>query len=493
MLISLPTGVFVTTWRDRVRASERYRWWALVVLLLGFFSTGISITILTAVLPTIAREFGVGNHTIAWVVTGPMLVFGILMPTFGKAADLYGRKRVYLWGWGISMALAGMAALSWSAGSLIAFRFLGAAAGAATGPATMAIILAAFPPSERVKAMGWWSFAGAGAPVIGLVIGGPLVDLVGWRWIFGVQPPLAVPGLVLAAIVLRPDRSEQRPRFDLPGSALLGLTMGSLLFGLNRWGAGAGWRRADVLLPLALAPVLAVAFVRVERRVAEPLLRLEYFRRRNVVMPILVQGIGVIPYMGTFFLVPFLLQEVLGYDNTRTAIALLPRPLANSVMSAVAGYVTVRVGERVAATGGMAVMAAGLVLLAGVGASSGMGHVVAALILTGIGLGVSLPGLTSTVANAVEERDFGSISAAQEMVFMVGNVLGMQGLQTIQATRAQTAGELAGYQDAFFVGAALAVVAMVLALAVRSMRRVPHPLPPMESPEAPLVPQPVAD
>ena len=480
------------TWQQRVRSSERYRWWALVVLLLGFFSTGISITILTAVLPTIAREFGVGNHTIAWVVTGPMLMFGILMPTLGKAADLYGRKRVYLLGWGISMALAGIAALSWSAGSLIAFRFLGAAAGAATGPATMAIILSAFPPTERVKAMGWWSFAGAGAPVIGLVIGGPLVDLVGWRWIFGVQPPLAVPGLVLAALVLRPDRVEERPRFDIAGSVVLGLMMGSLLFGLNRWGAAEGWARPDVVVPLALTPILGWLFVRIERRQVEPLIRLDYLRRRNVAVPILIQGIGVIPYMGTFFLAPFLLQDVLGYDNAKTALTLFPRPLSNSIMSAVAGYITVRVGERVSAVGGMAALAAGLVVLSGVDAGSGSAPIVAALVLTGAGLGVSLPGLASSVANDVEERDFGAISAAQEMVFMVGNVLGMQGLQTIQAMRARVGGTVAGYQDAFVIGAVLAVIAMVLAFFVRPMHR-SQPVPPMESPEAPLVPQPVRD
>src|SRR6185295_16032440 len=96
--------------RERVRASDRYRWWALVVLLIGFFSTGISVTILTAVLPTIAREFGVGNNTVAWVVTGPMLVYGVLMPSMGKAGDLFGRKRIYLLGWALSIAFSGFAA-----------------------------------------------------------------------------------------------------------------------------------------------------------------------------------------------------------------------------------------------------------------------------------------------------------------------------------------------------------------------------------------------
>jgi MFS family permease len=392
-----------------------------------------------------------------------------------------------MWGWAISTAFAGLAALSWSAGSLIALRFLGAAAGAATGPASMALILSAFPPSERVKAMGWWSFAGAGAPVIGLVAGGPLVSLFGWRWIFGIQPPLAVPGLVLAWLVLRPDSPEGHPHFDIAGSVFLGGTMGALLFGLNRVGADANWLRPDVLVPLILVPVLGALFVRAEHRADEPLLRLEYFRRRNVALPTLIQGVSVIPYMGTFFLAPFLFQEVLGYSTSKTALALVGRPLANSIMSALAGYVAVRVGERFTAVAGMATMAEGLVLFARVGAGSSMSFVVVALVLTGIGLGLSTPGLVSSVANAVAERDFGAIAAAQEMALMVGNVLGMQGLQTVQALRARSVGTVAGYHDAFNIGAVLAVVALVLSFGVRSMHRA-HVMPPAESPESPLVP-----
>lgn len=474
--------------RERVRASGRYRWWALVVLLLGFFSTGVSITILTAVLPTIAREFEVGHHTVAWVVTAPMLVFGVLMPSMGKAGDLFGRKRIYLLGWALSTVFYGMAALSWSAGSLIAFRVLAAGAGAATGPASMALILSAFPPSERVKAMGWWSFAGAGAPVIGLVVGGPLVDLVGWRWIFGVQPPLALPALVLAWWVLRPDDlPDERPTFDLKGSVLLGATMGSLLYGMNQTAAG-DWSRPSVLVPFALMPLFAAAFIRVEQRHPEPLLHLGYFKRRNVAVPMVLILLGHIPYMGTFFLTPFLLHEVLGYDNARTALALVGRPLSNSLASAAAGYLAVRLGERTTTIGGMTALAGGLFLFTTVTAGSSFRFVVVAMVLTGMGMGLSLPGLVSSIANSVDERDFGATSAAQEMLMMVGMTLGMQGLQTIQAMRARVVGAEASYQDAFMVGAVIAAVAAVLAFTVRSMHRT-QPVPPTESPEAPYIPE----
>lgn len=471
-------------WRTRARGSPRYRWWALVVLLIGFFSTGISVTLLTAVLPTIAREFDVGTNTVAWVVTGPMLVYGVLMPSMGKAGDLYGRKRVYLLGWALSMAFAGLAAVSWSAGALIAFRLLSAAFGAATGPASMALILSAFPPTERVKAMGWWSFAGAGAPVIGLVIGGPLVDLVGWRWIFGVQPPLAVPGVLLAMWVLRPDeRPSEHPSFDVGGSVLLGLTLGSFLFGLNQT-AAFGWRDPHVWVPLTISVPLGYAFVRAEQRHPDPLIRFSYFRRREVSIPMTLIALSHIPYMGTFFLSPFLLHDVLGYDNARTALALVPRPLANSLASAAAGYVAVKLGERFSAVTGMGAMAGGLFVLAAIGAGSPFGQVVLALVLTGVGMGLAFPGLMSTIANSVDERDFGSVAAAQEMLMMVGMTIGMQGLQTLHAARARSVGTVQAYHDAFLVGAGLCVVATLIAVGVRSMHR-STPVPPTESPESP--------
>jgi DHA2 family multidrug resistance protein-like MFS transporter len=243
-----------------------------------------------------------------------------------------------------------------------------------------------------------------------------------------------------------------------------------------------------VYVPLGLAPILAAAFVRAERRHADPLIHLEYFKRRNVSIPMVLILLSHIPYMGTFFLSPFLLHSVLHYDNARTSLALTPRPLSNSLASLAAGYIAVKLGERFTAVTGMAFLAGGLYVLAAVGPGSSFGQVVLALALTGAGMGLSFPGLVSSVANSVSERDFGAISAAQEMLMMVGMTLGMQGMQTLQSLRARSVGDGPAYHDAFLGGAGLAVVATLLAFGVRSMHRA-QPVPPTESPETPYLPE----
>jgi DHA2 family methylenomycin A resistance protein-like MFS transporter len=284
-------------------------------------------------------------------------------------------------------------------------------------------------------------------------------------------------------------RLHERPSFDVKGSVLLGLTMGSFLYGLNRTAANE-WTDPSVWVPIVLTPLLGYAFVRVERTHPDPLVHLGYFRRRDVAIPMTLILLSHIPYMGTFFLSPFLLHDVLHYDNARTALALVPRPLANSLASAAAGYVAVKLGERFSAVVGMGAMAAGLFVLAAVGPRSSFGQVVIALVLTGVGMGISFPGLISTIANSVSERDFGAVSAAQEMLMMVGMTLGMQGMQTLQGIRERAVGQAGGYHDAFFVGALLAVLATVIAFGVRSMHRA-HPVPPTESPESPYLAEPV--
>lgn len=196
----------------RFRDGARPRWLTLVAVLTGLFATGFSITILAVSLPAVARDLGTGSENLTWVVTGPLLGLALTMPLLGKVGDTRGHRRLFLLGFAGFTVGAACTALAWNGPSLIAIRTLGSLPGAAIGPASMALIMQAFPEEDRVKAMGWWSLVGAGAPVIGLVAGGPVVAAFGWRAIFVAQVPLSAFALGMAFVVLRetPGASTNR-------------------------------------------------------------------------------------------------------------------------------------------------------------------------------------------------------------------------------------------------------------------------------------------
>ncbi|MEQ1787301.1 MAG: MFS transporter, partial [Acidimicrobiales bacterium] len=258
---------------EKMAGSPRYPWMVLAVALFGLFSVGFTITILSVSIPRIADELGSDTSTITWVVTGPLLAFAVLGPAMGKLGDIHGHRRIY----GLSMAcvcvFAALTALSWSAGALIAFRTLGAATGAAVGPASIAIINRLFPRERRVQAMGYWSMVGAGGPVIGVVAGGPIVETFGWRWIFIAQVPLTLAGLLLAMLVLPETERRERVAFDVKGAVVLAVGATSLLFAINR-GPLWGWSDPAIITGFVVAPLAIVTFALIERRVAHPLLPL---------------------------------------------------------------------------------------------------------------------------------------------------------------------------------------------------------------------------
>jgi MFS family permease len=162
--------------RARLEAGGRYPTWVLLAALAGMFATTFPITILAVSLGNIAREFGTRETTVAWVISAPMLLSAVTLPLLGKLGDLYGHRRVFLIGFAGATVVAGLTAMAWGAGSLIALRTLAAVLGGATQPTSMALIFSVFGREERVRAMGWWSMTGAAAPALGLIAGGPLVD-----------------------------------------------------------------------------------------------------------------------------------------------------------------------------------------------------------------------------------------------------------------------------------------------------------------------------
>jgi EmrB/QacA subfamily drug resistance transporter len=449
-----------------VRESDRYRWWVLWTALAGLFATGFTITILAVSLGDVARDLGASETALTWTVTGPFLALALSMPLFGKIGDVRGHRRVYLIGLAGFTVATFLTALAWDGASLIAIRSLGAIPGAATGPASMALIMRAFPEEDRVKAMGWWSLVGAGAPVLGLVAGGPLVDAIGWRAIFLLQTPLALIALLVAIPILHETPRLAREPIDYRGALTLAAATLSALLGLSV-GSQIGWTNPFVLGLFALAPIAAGAFVAIERRAAHPLLPLEFFAQRNFTASLIAQFMSNFGYMGGFIITPLLMEDVFGFTVAATSLAMICRPLSFSLSSPVAGYVAVHVGERSASLLGCALVVVSMAFFAAGATTETLALVFAALVLSGLGLGTSQPSLISSAANAVDASSLGVANAAQVMVTQIGVVAGIQVLSTVQGGGSSTG----SFTVAYLAGGAVAVLGIVGAVFVRSADR----------------------
>ncbi len=454
----------------RAQGSDRFRWWVLWTVLAGLFSVNVTFTIFAVALPRIARDFDTSTNTLTWVITGPLLAFGIVAPVLGKIGDLKGHRRTYLLGLAGASVFAALSALAWSATALIVIRTLSALEGAATGASSMALIFSEFDRDDRVKAMGWWSLVGAGGPVIGVAVGGPLIELVGWRWIFVGQVPLTLAALGLAFAVLRETPAGPRHRLDWAGAATLALGVTSMLFALNR-GPEWGWAAPAVVGGFLLGPLSLVAFVAVERRAAEPLLPLAIIRRRNFSLPIGAQMFSNFAYMGGFILAPTLLARMFGYGESKIGFFVLARPLTFSIAAPVAGYLAVRLGERTAAVAGTLAVVGSMLAFAAVNPDSSDVFIIGALALSGVGLGMASPSISSSVANSVDEEQLGIASAAQQLVTQVGVVAGIQLMSTIQAAREPADGLVGSFRAAYLLGAAVCGLGVLCAMFLRSAER----------------------
>ncbi|MBU6330493.1 MAG: MFS transporter [Acidobacteria bacterium] len=457
---------------DRVERSPRRSWIILAAALSGVFTASFTITVLTVSLADIAANLGSTADVLTWAVTGPSLAMAVLGPIGGKLADRYGARQVYLLSLTGVTVFAGAAILAWNAPSLIAFRFLGAALGAATGPAALAMINRSFVPERRAQAMGYWSMVGSGAPVFGVVIGGPLVDAFGWRWIFILQTPVALVSLIIGFLVLPHTRRGERQPFDIAGSVALAVGVGLLLIGLNR-GPVLGWTSPLVLTGFLGGPVMLALFVRIENRTPHPLLPMRYFRRRNFTFPIANQFLANFTYMGGFILTPLLLHDLLGYSTTKVGLVSIARPLTFAVCGPIAGYLVLRFGERLIGMFGSLMLALSMMVLAMIGIGSGLWMIEGALMLSGIGMGACAPAMIATLANAVDVRDLGVASAASQTMSQIGVVAGMQILLTVQLATASSSGS-GSYAIAYHVGAVVAVGALIAASFVRRSARTPR-------------------
>lgn len=423
-------------------------------------------TILGVSLQAIADDLGSDATTIAWVMAAPMLAQAVSAPLLGKLGDLHGHRRVYLIGFFCATLAAAATAFAWNATSLIGLRTLGQLAGTATMPASMAILFRMYDRRDRVKAMGWMSVVIAGAPVLGLAIGGILIEWIGWRPIFMIQAGLSALACAVAIVVLVETPRRTKIALDVRGAAALAAAAFALTFGANRMPA---WGASDprVILALVASPLFIYLFVRIERATPHPLLPLEFLTRRNFTFPLLTGFLMQFAYMGGFIISPLIMLGMFGLNQISVSMWTILRPISLSATSPVGGSLGAKFGERTMIIAG-SVFVLGAMLAFAVGAAAqSMMAIVAGLVLAGMGMGLAQPSLSTMVASSVAEQDHGIAVSTMSTTTGIGAVFGISILTAVIGTEpsAET------FRDAYLVGAGLAALGVVSSCL---LRRVDH-------------------
>lgn len=396
---------------------------------LGTFMATLDSSIVNISLPTILTHFRSDLATIQWVVLAYLLTVTSLLLTFGRLADIWGRKKVYTLGFGIFTVGSLASGLSPTPAALIVARIVQAIGAAMIQANGLAITSAVFPGPERGRALGINGTVVATGTTLGPAIGGVLVGAFGWQSIFFVNLPVGLVGIAMAVAILEEGRISTRregasARFDPLGALLVSVGLITLLLALNR-GAAVGWRSGQILGFFAIAVASFVAFIVVERRVVAPILDLALFRLRAFATGSLAALCSFLAISTNAFLMPFFLQLVLGFSPARAGLLLIPTSLTLAIVSPLSGSLSDRLGARTLSSIGLGISAVALFLLGGLSADAHYAEVLFRLILLGIGIGIFNSPNTAAVFGSVPRDRYGTVGGFLSMVRNTGQVVGV--------------------------------------------------------------------
>jgi EmrB/QacA subfamily drug resistance transporter len=457
--------------------TDRTRWIALYVLCVGVLMIVLDVTVVNVALPSIQNDLGFSQAGLAWVVNAYLITFGGLLLLAGRFGDLFGRRRVFMYGLVLFTISSAFCGFSDSQGMLVAARFVQGAAGAMTSAVVLGMIVTMFSePRDQAKAMGVYGFVASAGGSVGLLAGGVLTQAINWHWIFFINVPIGIATAVMASRLIENDKGIGiGGGADIPGAVLITSSLMVGVYTIVKPAAEDGWGASKTLLFGALSLVLLAAFIVREATARNPLVPLRIFRSRNVSGANIVQALMVAGMFGLFFLGALYMQRVLGYDALQIGLAFLPATLVMGTLSLrFAEPIITRFGARNALLPGLLLIAAGLVLFARAPVDGTyLRDVFPTMIILALGIGVSFPALMTLAMSGATQADAGLASGLVNTTAQVGGALGLAVLATVSATRTdhlKSAGHstlsalTGGYHLAFLIGAACCLAAFVVAV-----------------------------
>jgi len=459
--------------------NDRNRWIALYVLCTGMLMIVLDITVVNVALPTIQDDLGFSQNDLSWVVNAYLITFGGLLLLAGRLGDLIGRRTVFLAGLALFTAASVLCGLANSSGLLIGARFLQGIGGALTSAVILGMIATMFPePRDQAKAMGLFAFVASGGGTIGLLVGGVLTETINWHWIFLVNVPIAIVTALLARrYVERDEGIGLREGADVIGAFLVTSSLMIGTYTIVKPAAEQGWGDGTTLLLGAISLALLGLFIVREATAKTPLIPLAIFKARNLTGANVVQILAVPGMFGLFFLGSLYLERVLGYTPLEIGFAFLPATLLMGILSArFTEPLSMRFGAKRLVISGLVLIGAAGVLFTRTGVEGDyVGVVLPAMAVFGIGAGLAFPSLMTTAMSGVEMEEAGLASGLVNTAAQVGGAIGLAVLATVSASRsddliasgtAEAQALVDGYHLAFWIGAALVAIAIVVAATV---------------------------
>jgi EmrB/QacA subfamily drug resistance transporter len=464
----------------KVRTASN-RWLVLAIVCLAQFMVVLDATIVNIALPSIQRGLSFSDADLQWVINSYTLVFGGFLLLGGRAADLLGRKRLFLAGVAVFTLASLLNGLAQSSQMLIAGRALQGLGGALVSPAALSIIMTTFPETgERTKALGVWSAIAAGGAAFGLLLGGVLTDLLSWQWIFIVNVPVGIAALVAAIRIVPESRGEAKHRsFDVAGAFSVTAGLMVLVYAIVK-AQEFGWGSGRTLGFIGVAAALLAAFVAIELRSKAPLIRMDIFRKRaltasNVAMMFVAAGM-----FSMFFFASLYVQDVLGYSPLKAGFAFLPVTLGIVVGAGLAQALIKRFGPRAVGAMGVSIATAGMLWLTGLPVhGSYVSDLLVGLFPMSLGMGLTFVPVTLLATAGVSAEDSGLASGLLNTSQQIGGALGLAVLSTLSASRttslladgASRPDALVGGWHVAFTGGAILLASAALVLVVLLRRR----------------------
>jgi EmrB/QacA subfamily drug resistance transporter len=444
------------------------------VLLVAQLMVILDISAVNLALPDMASDLGIGGADIAWTITSYSLVFGSLLLLGGRAADLLGRRRVFLTGLGVFTVASLASALATSEAVFFAARAGQGLGAAMLSPAALSIITTSFHGPARAKALGVWGAVGGAGAAVGVLLGGTLTELVDWRAIFLINLPVGI-GVALAAMKAVPA-DVARPRWrglDLRGAVVATASLAALVYALSQ-ATDAGWTSTQTL-GLGFAGLAGLAaFAALELHAPKPLLNIARLGDRGVGGGFLMMLTASAVLFGSFLLTSMYLQEVLGTGALETGLAFLPMAVIIGLGAHLGSHLVGAAGLRIAMAAASALTAGGMLLLAGVDSpGSYLSDVLPGMLVAGLGLGIALVSVALSVLTGAGDDEAGMLSGLNTTGHEIGGSLGVAVLVTIATGAIETTGGSAsaadlasGLSDAFLVSGVIAAISGVVALVV---------------------------